>query len=91
MVNATTTSYADISLKLQAGSSLDFNIVDWNDRLSIFHPAETFFGNTSIELLSLGRVVITDRLNASILAYLSRPSIDIFGSNEYRNWLARCR
>jgi exopolysaccharide biosynthesis predicted pyruvyltransferase EpsI len=53
------------------GSSLDFNIVDWNDRLKIFHSEETFFGNTSIELLSLGRVVIADRLNASILAYLS--------------------
>lgn len=53
------------------GASLDFNIVDWNDRSTIFHLEETIFGNNSIELLSLGRVVIADRLNVSILAYLT--------------------
>ena len=53
------------------GSSLDFQIVDWNDRLHMFGSEERYFDGKSIELLSLGRVVIADRLDAAILAHIS--------------------
>lgn len=58
-------------LETPYGPTLDFRIVDWKDRLEIFSSNSSFFDKTSIELLSLGRVVITDRLYAAILAYLS--------------------
>jgi polysaccharide pyruvyl transferase WcaK-like protein len=53
-----------------------FQIVDWNDRLGRFvspsgHSRDFLNTETAIRLLSLGRVVICDRLHASILAYLS--------------------
>ena len=50
---------------------LTFKIVDWNDRLEIFNSQDHLFTETSIQLLSLGRVVVCDRLHASILSYLS--------------------
>lgn len=52
-------------------SDLTFKIVEWSDRLDIFGTTDTFFTDTSIELLSLGKVVVCDRLHASILSYLS--------------------
>jgi exopolysaccharide biosynthesis predicted pyruvyltransferase EpsI len=48
-----------------------FRVVDWPDRLSIFHSEDELFTGTSIQLLSLGRVVICDRLHAAILAFLA--------------------
>lgn len=50
---------------------ITFSIVDWNDRLNRFNSNDIFFTNTSIELISSGKIVITDRLHASILSYLS--------------------
>jgi exopolysaccharide biosynthesis predicted pyruvyltransferase EpsI len=52
-------------------SQLSFSIVDWNDRLNRFDSDDIFFTDTAIQLLSLGRVVICDRLHAAILAYLA--------------------
>jgi exopolysaccharide biosynthesis predicted pyruvyltransferase EpsI len=48
-----------------------FKIVDWNDRLEIFDSDDILFSETAIQLLSMGRVLVCDRLHASILAYLS--------------------
>jgi hypothetical protein len=50
---------------------MTFKIVDWPDRLDIFGTTDTFFTETSIELLSLGKVVVCDRLHAAILSYLT--------------------
>lgn len=50
--------------------NLTFRIVDWSDRRDIFAAKDTFFTETSIELLSLGKVVVCDRLHAAILSYL---------------------
>lgn len=52
-------------------AQLTFSIVDWNDRLFRFDSTDIFFTDTAIKLLSLGRVVICDRLHAAILAYLA--------------------
>jgi exopolysaccharide biosynthesis predicted pyruvyltransferase EpsI len=52
------------------GESLTFSVVDWEDRLERFESDDFFFTNTSIQLLSAGRVVVCDRLHAAILAYL---------------------
>ena len=49
---------------------MTFRIVDWPDRLQIFSSRDEFFTDTSIELLSLGKVVVCDRLHAAILSYL---------------------
>lgn len=50
---------------------ITFSIVDWPDRLDRFDSDDIFFTETAIQLLSLGRVVICDRLHAAILAYLT--------------------
>jgi exopolysaccharide biosynthesis predicted pyruvyltransferase EpsI len=51
--------------------NLSFIIVDWDDRLALFETNDIFFTDTAIRLLSLGKVVIADRLHAAILSYLS--------------------
>jgi exopolysaccharide biosynthesis predicted pyruvyltransferase EpsI len=56
---------------IEGGERLRFQIVDWADRLAIFRATDYFFTETSVQLLSLGRVVICDRLHAAILCYLS--------------------
>ena len=58
---------------IPGGQGLTFIIVDWIDRLKLFPGAvdRKTFDDESIKLLSLGRVVVCDRLHASILAYLS--------------------
>jgi exopolysaccharide biosynthesis predicted pyruvyltransferase EpsI len=61
---------ASIRKKLPKGD-MTFKIVDWPDRLTIFDTNDYFFTNSAIELLSLGRVVVCDRLHAAILSYLS--------------------
>jgi len=53
------------------GGKPTYRIVDWQDRLKIFNDDDKLFTETSIQLLSLGKVVVADRLHASILAYLS--------------------
>jgi exopolysaccharide biosynthesis predicted pyruvyltransferase EpsI len=66
-------SRADIRSKLNGtpiGQAVTFSIVDWNDRLVRFDSEDFFFTPTAIQLLSMGRVVICDRLHAAILAYL---------------------
>lgn len=50
---------------------LSFRCVDWDDRLELFDSGNIFFSETSIQLLSMGRVVICDRLHAAILCYLA--------------------
>jgi len=56
---------------IPGGKGLTFKIVDWKDRLTIFKTTNILFDQTSVKLLSMGKVVICDRLHAAILAYLS--------------------
>ena len=51
--------------------SKSYRIVDWPDRHAVFHDDDPFFTETSIQLLSMGRIVIYDRLHAAILAFLA--------------------
>ena len=53
------------------GNPYSYRIVDWPDRLHLFHSDDPYFSKTSIELLSMGHVVICDRLHAAVLAFLS--------------------
>lgn len=64
-------SVVDGILQKMGKSDITYKIVDWDDRLKMFKSDDVFFTDTSIQLLSLGRVVICDRLHAAILAYLS--------------------
>jgi hypothetical protein len=57
--------------KMLPKADMTFKIVDWSDRLKIFNTTDPFFTNSAIELLSLGKVVVCDRLHAAILSYLS--------------------
>jgi len=57
--------------KIMPSSDLTFKIVDWADRLKIFNTTDPFFTDSAIRLLSLGKVVVCDRLHAAILSYLS--------------------
>lgn len=50
---------------------VSYTIVDWEDRMEIFGDENYLFTDRAIELLSMGRVVICDRLHAAILAYIS--------------------
>lgn len=50
---------------------LTYRIVDWSDRLGIFGTTDYFFTETAIKQISLGKVVVCDRLHAAILAYLT--------------------
>ena len=56
---------------IPGGKDLSFTIVDWDSRLAMFKSKDFLFTDTAIQLLSLGKVVVCDRLHASILAYLS--------------------
>ena len=58
-------------MKLLPTPGLTFKIVDWPSRLAMFDTTDYFFTNSSIELLSLGKVVVCDRLHAAILSYIS--------------------
>jgi exopolysaccharide biosynthesis predicted pyruvyltransferase EpsI len=58
-------------MKLLPTPGLTFKIVDWSSRLTMFDTTDYFFTDSSIELLSLGKVVVCDRLHAAILSYLS--------------------
>lgn len=60
-----------LALKDSAHPMSSFRVVDWPDRLHLFHIDDPFFTDTAIQLLSLGRVLICDRLHAAILAFLS--------------------
>ena len=55
---------------IPGGERLKFMIVDWADRLELFDSQDPFFTVTSLQLLSMGKVVICDRLHAAILCYL---------------------
>jgi exopolysaccharide biosynthesis predicted pyruvyltransferase EpsI len=59
---------------IPGASHLSFSIVDWDDRLSRFqpnNPPDIYFTETAIQLLSMGIVLICDRLHAAILAYIA--------------------
>jgi exopolysaccharide biosynthesis predicted pyruvyltransferase EpsI len=59
---------------IPGAAHLSFSIVDWDDRLYRFfsnNPKDIYFTASSIQLLSLGQVLICDRLHAALLAYLS--------------------
>jgi exopolysaccharide biosynthesis predicted pyruvyltransferase EpsI len=56
---------------VDGGRGLTFKIVDWNDRLTLFKSTNILFDDASVKLLSMGKIVICDRLHAAILAYLS--------------------
>lgn len=62
--------YVQSVLSSKAGKQFSSLVVDWSNRLEIFDTKDEFFTTTSIELLSLGKVVICDRLHAAILCYL---------------------
>jgi len=53
------------------GKGVTFRIVDWVDRYDIFQDQFSLFSQTSVDLLHMGRVVIADRLHASILSFVS--------------------
>lgn len=61
--------------QLPNGLGVTFTIVDWNDRLEIFRTTNILFDESAIKLVSLGKVVICDRLHAAVLSYLSRIPI----------------
>ena len=50
------------------GEKFTFIIVDWIDRLKMFNSRNILFTNTAIKMLSAGRILICDRLHASILS-----------------------
>jgi exopolysaccharide biosynthesis predicted pyruvyltransferase EpsI len=52
-------------------SKASFVLVDWEDRNTIFDSRDILFTQTAIDLLSLGKIVVCDRLHTAILAYLS--------------------
>jgi exopolysaccharide biosynthesis predicted pyruvyltransferase EpsI len=56
---------------IPGGMGLTFTIVDWKDRLKIFGTTNENFDQTSVRLMSMGKIVICDRLHASILSYIS--------------------
>jgi exopolysaccharide biosynthesis predicted pyruvyltransferase EpsI len=56
---------------IPGGKGLTFIIVDWWDRLKIFGTTNENFDQTSVRLMSMGKIVICDRLHASILSYVS--------------------
>jgi len=56
---------------IEGGVGLKFTIVDWLDAMKYFETDNYFFSDASIKLLSMGRVVICDRLHAAILCYLT--------------------
>lgn len=59
---------------IPGASELSFSIVDWDDRLQRFQPKnpnDVYFTETAIQLLSMGNILICDRLHAAILAYIS--------------------
>lgn len=64
-------AFRDILQSVPGASHLTYSIVDWSDRLYRFDSKDIFFTDTSIQLLSLGRIIICDRLHAAILAYLA--------------------
>jgi exopolysaccharide biosynthesis predicted pyruvyltransferase EpsI len=64
-------SSLDTKNKNNGANEVTFRIVDWPDRLDIFGTRDELFTPSSIELLSLGKVVVCDRLHAAILAYLA--------------------
>jgi exopolysaccharide biosynthesis predicted pyruvyltransferase EpsI len=56
---------------LEGGDDLIFGVVDWNTRFALWPSDDFLFTESAIQMLSLGKVVICDRLHASILSYLS--------------------
>lgn len=56
---------------VEGGSELRFGVVDWNTRFALWPSGDFLFTDSAIQMLSLGKVVICDRLHASILCYLS--------------------
>jgi exopolysaccharide biosynthesis predicted pyruvyltransferase EpsI len=63
--------YVQSVLSSKTGKQFSSLVVDWKNRLKIFDSKDVFFTTTSIELLSLGKVVVLDRLHAAILCYLA--------------------
>ena len=51
--------------------NVTYRVADWNDRLQLFNSDDIFNVTTAVELLSLGTVVVCDRLHAAILSYLA--------------------
>jgi pyruvyl transferase EpsO len=59
--------------QLLQSQGLTYRMVDWEDRLELLDDTKKNHLNveTGIQLLSLGKVVIVDRLHATILSYLT--------------------
>ena len=56
---------------IEGAKDLRFGIADWNTRFAMWPSDDYLFTESAIKLLSLGRVVICDRLHAAILCYLT--------------------
>ncbi|GAX21541.1 hypothetical protein FisN_6Hh432 [Fistulifera solaris] len=56
---------------LEGGDDLRFGVFDWNTRFALWPSDDFLFTESAIQMLSLGKVVICDRLHAAILSYLS--------------------
>ena len=57
-----------------------YRVVDWPDQLKIFNTRDYFFTQRSVDLLSLGKVVVCDRyvsfaFSLSLSFYISSPSL----------------
>ena len=55
----------------EKAQGISFRIVDWPDQRRIFNNTDSLFCDLSMQLLRMGKVLICDRLHASILAYIS--------------------
>jgi exopolysaccharide biosynthesis predicted pyruvyltransferase EpsI len=61
----------DFVQSILPNKDLTFELVDWNSRLAIFNTSDYFFTDSSIKLISMGKVMVCDRLHAAILGYLT--------------------
>lgn len=66
------TSFITRTLRKFSDRDLSYKIVDWPDRLELFGTNMSHvFARDAIQLVSMGKVIVADRLHATILAYLS--------------------
>ena len=61
----------DAIQRLLPDKDLTFEIVDWTSRLRVLDSKDHYFTDSAIELISLGKVMVCDRLHAAILGYLT--------------------
>lgn len=52
-------------------TDVTFAIHDWTDRTRVLRVEDHLFGQTAVDLVGMGRVVVADRLHATVLAFSS--------------------